>query len=307
MQLRDSDEKRLGRPENMFIRSLPQMAVTVIFFSLIGLSSFSGIALAQQRRALILGDSHVAGPMGIALQSRLRQMGFIVERSGQSGRNPSNFTGLDSLIDGHRNSELAIAEFGDNMANYRGPFSADQVRAEMNRLMSAFRRAGRLSPERCIIVSPTYGETGPINGVDYRKTDARLAELIETMRETVGNNCTFIDSRTLPEMESGAVRTTDSLHLTPQWGAVWAAGIIGQIAIPERAASRAPSPRPQTSASAMPQSATQPNPVGRAATTAAPTRPAPESGSFLLRNLPSDLIDQLQQPQSEDNRSRPAR
>jgi hypothetical protein len=188
-----------------------------------------GLPQAPQRRVLVLGDSHVQDALGPPLVNLFQGSGTSLEVAGQRGRNPSSYRGLDSLLERHRNSDLIVAEFGDNMANYAGAYGSSLVRDEMEILMAALARVGRLSPNHCMIVTPTYGEPGRIGNLRVQKSNERLAQVVRTMRETVAGRCTFVDSRTLPRMRNGAVITTDSVHPTREWGDIWARGLHQRI------------------------------------------------------------------------------
>lgn len=154
-------------------------------------------------KILIIGDSQAAGPVGAAVESRLRQEGHQVVRIGHSGHGAYDWTRMhwdeyESALRGRPDDVLLI--FGSNdPAN-------DSLRGALRRFKDSAGRVWYAGP-------PRYGDA---------TAQARGAGIRAMVREEFGDR--FLDA--YPYTGSAVPRAPDGLHFTRAGGDVWAAGII---------------------------------------------------------------------------------
>lgn len=155
------------------------------------------------RRILIIGDSQAAGPVGAALESRLRQEGYQVARIGHSGHGAYDWTRMhwDEYESALRvGPDDVILIFGSNdPAN-------EALRGALRRFKDSATRVWYAGP-------PRYRDA---------TAQARGRGIREMVREEFGDR--FLDA--YPYTGESVPRAPDGLHFTRSGGEVWASGIL---------------------------------------------------------------------------------
>lgn len=215
-------------------------------------------------KTLIIGDSHIVGPLGEKLHGyfhsargeevrtvglagatatsftaseeskRTLSFGFADRKNAQSTQTPGGKKATAPLLKNLLSEEKPdrfIVELGDNFANYRngGPVADKAAAQQIREIIDTLKKSGFHG--RCYWVTPTW--TDKEKSAPYYKDNARLAQLIAVIRKEASPRCTVIDST--QEISKDKIKTTaDGLHFDARNGGVWAQAVSAKIEALER-------------------------------------------------------------------------
>ena len=203
--------------------------------------------------ATLIGDSHSCGDFGARLEQRLSEGFGGAEKFCSSGSAPIHWvTGRDPLkrdksiptvvqILQHTQSNTIVVALGTN--------SLPDGFTDRNYALMA--RAIVASGKRCIWVGPPHTSRASL--------EPHLAHFYETLRASVGQQCTIVDSRDATAVGTAGNATVDGIHRTPSAGRAWADAVADKITTPGsretrdsgRAGTRSPRVRSQDQESAQ--------------------------------------------------------
>lgn len=219
----------------------------------------SGLLTATSVHAttLVIGDSHIAGPVGDRLHQLFRDSGKDVRTIGLAGATAQTYTSpnpkertlsfgfadrkndsadrepgtkprtvpeLKTLLAEQKPQRLVI-ELGDNFAAYRSPSAAADKAAEAQVKKITQQIKDSQFRGRCYWITPTW--TDKSGQKPYYKTNERLKEVIAIIKSNA-SPCQVIDSTEVIAQQE--IKTTsDGLHFDSKNGSKWAQAAHAKI------------------------------------------------------------------------------
>lgn len=155
------------------------------------------------QRILIVGDSHVVGAPGVALEQLLRDKGAAsVDRQAEVGWGPADWLS-------RRGNELETRILATNPDVVIWWFGTNDSAAEVGDAVGTFRL---WAPSSWFLGPPSYSDP---------QRQARAAALVSIERRVFGSR--FVDNRVLTV---GLPRGRDDVHFTAEGAEPWAARIV---------------------------------------------------------------------------------
>lgn len=220
------------------------------------------MATSVHASTLIIGDSHIVGPVGDKLHQLFRDSGEDVRTIGLGGATANTYTSpnpkertlnygfadrKNDTIDRERRNtprtvpelktllaeqkpQRLVIELGDNFATYRNPSpAADKAAiAQVKKITGQLRDSGFHG--RCYWITPTW--TDKAGQKPYYKSNDRLKEIIQIIKDHA-SPCQVIDStEAIAQKDINTI--ADGLHFDTKNGSKWAQAAHAKILSLER-------------------------------------------------------------------------